>query len=169
MTASTKRASLILMAAVGLGLWGCNPPVDYGNSCRLTRPQFPDGGGVQVIPAGDTSIDPRFDFLSNGDSDCEDLVCIRQAGKDYSAQEQAANDQIARGECSTDCTGDEDCGDQARGLKCTQVAFDQEFLQHLCATDPATCQQYFGDSTSALYCTDPNLPDLQGFSSDGGS
>jgi len=169
MTATIKRVGLVgVVMACSLGVWACNPPVDYGNSCRLTRPQFPDGGGIEFIKSGDSAIDSRFDFLSNGDPDCEDLVCIRQAGKDYTAQETDGN---AHGECSTNCLSDDDCGDQAKGLKCTQLAFDQEFLQNLCATDPVTCHEYFGDSTSALYCTDPNLPDSNGGGGggDGGS
>ncbi|MBS2029150.1 MAG: adventurous gliding motility lipoprotein CglC [Deltaproteobacteria bacterium] len=153
-----KRASLLGMVVCGLGIWGCNPPVDYGNTCRLTRPAFPDGGGIEFIKSGDDAVkNSAFDFLSNGDPDCEDLVCIRQAGKDYSAQETDGN---AHGECSTDCLSDDDCGDPAKGLKCTQLAFDQTFLQNLCSTDPATCREFFGDSPNALYCTDPNLPDL---------
>lgn len=155
-----------MVLAAGLASTACEPPKDYGNQCRLTRPSYPDGGGIEYLKANDTAIDPRFDFLANGDPDCEDLVCVRQAGKDYS---QVDSDGNAHGECSTPCIGDEDCGDPAKGLKCSQLAFDQQFLTNLCQTDPTTCHQYFGDNPGALFCTDPNLPDAQGFSGDGGS
>lgn len=160
------RAALLAAMVGGLALVACEPPKDYGQQCRLTRPSFPDGGGIEYLKKDDAAIDPRFDFLANGDPDCEDLVCVRQHGKDYSQIDQG--DGNAHGECSTPCIGDEDCGDPAKGLKCSQLAFDQTFLDNLKKNDPATYAQYFGDSASALYCVDPNLPDLSGFSSDGG-
>jgi hypothetical protein len=158
MTGTSIRAGFAALLG-GLLLAACNPPVDYGQPCQLIRPAFPDGGGIAFIPVGDPEIDPRFDFLSNGDPDCEDLVCIRQAGKDYSAMEGNGN---AHGECSTACIGDSDCGDASLGLTCSQLAFDQEFLDQLRTQDPATYAEFFGDSASAHYCTDPNLPNLTG-------
>jgi len=152
----TRSRVVLLAVALVAALAACQPPLDYGTPCRLTH-AFADGGGISFVAAGDTSIDPRFDFLANGDPDCEDLVCIRQAGKDYSKIDTDGN---AHGECSTPCIEDADCGDPAKGLQCHQLAFDQAFLNQLCTQDPATCHQAFGDSASATYCTDPNLPDL---------
>ena len=151
------RAGLLALLA-GLLLAACNPPVDYGQPCRLTRPAYPDGGGIAYIPGNDSQLDSRFDFIANGDPDCEDLVCIRQNNKDYSAQDTADN---AYGECSTPCIDPSDCGDQSLGLTCNRLAFDPEFMAYLKANDPATYAQYFGDSDATSFCIDPNLPDLQ--------
>lgn len=149
------RGVLGVLAGAAM-LVACNPPSDIGNPCRLTRAA--DDGGVDFIPVGDSAIDPRFDFLANGDPDCENLVCVRQAGKDYSAQE--SGDNLARGLCSNSCIDATDCGDQSRGMVCQQLAFDQAFLDNLKNSDPATYQQYFGDSASSTYCIDPTLPDI---------
>jgi hypothetical protein len=157
MIVNAKRAGLFLAAAASLLIGACNPPPDYGSPCRLTRPSLPDGGGIEFVAVNDSALNPAFDFLANGDPECEDLVCIRQHGKDYSALD---TDQVAHGECSTPCIGDSDCGDPAKGLTCVQLAFDPAFLSGLQQNDPATYNQYFGDSASANYCTDPNLPDL---------
>ena len=151
------RAGLLALLA-GLLLAACNPPVDYGQVCRLTRPTQADGGGLEYIPADDPALaDADFDFLSNGDTDCEDLVCVRQHGKDFRSNDE---DGMAHGICSTPCIGDSDCGDQASGLVCHQLAFDQAFLDQLRENDPATYEEYFGDSSSPNYCINPNLPDL---------
>lgn len=158
MTGTEIRAGFAALLG-GLLLVACNPPVDYGKPCRLTRPTLPDGGGIEFIPGGDPAIDYRFTFLANGDSDCEDLVCIRQDHKDYSALDTPKN---AYGECSTPCLEDSDCGDQSLGLLCQPPAFDQEFIDQLCSTDPATCSQYFGDTSASKFCIDPNLPNYDG-------
>jgi len=164
MTGSTTMRAGFLALLGGLLLAACNPPVDYGNPCRLTRPN--GDGGLAFIPLDDPAIaqGSGFDFLATGDSDCEDLVCIRQKGKDYSQFDDGdpADDgtKLAHGECSTPCTDDTDCGDQARGLTCTQLAFDPAFLEQLKTNDPDTYKKYFGDSASANYCIDPTLADL---------
>lgn len=156
------------MRALPLALCGaallcaCNPPKDFGNICRLSRPVGNDGG-LEFIPKDDPSIRSNFDFLANGDPDCEDLVCLRQAGKDYSTPDgtaDATGKLYAHGECSTPCIDATDCGEPARGLTCEKLAFDQSFLDNLKRNDPATYAQYFGDNASALYCTDPGLADV---------
>jgi hypothetical protein len=157
------RAGLIAVCGAALLATACNPPKDYGNLCRLTKASAGGDGGVDYILKDDAAVKPGYDFLANGDPDCEDLVCLRQAGKDYGTADGApfADGKLyAHGECSTPCTADADCGEPARGLTCTKLGFDQAFLDNLKRTDPATYNQYFGDVASAYFCTDPGLPDV---------
>ena len=157
------RAGLIAVCGAALLATACNPPKDFGNVCRLTKPSAGGDGGVDYIFKDDPTVKSGFDFLANGDPDCEDLVCLRQAGKDYATADAAPDSEgklYLHGECSTPCIDNTDCGEPARGLQCVKLAFDQAFLDNLKRTDPITYNQYFGDVASALFCTDPGLPDV---------
>jgi hypothetical protein len=152
---------LLLSCALALGLMACQDPNDLDQPCRLMRPD--QNGNLQVVHVGDTDssgkpiVDPNFDFLSTGNSDCENLFCIRIHGTDNTRYDDS--DGNVHGHCSNACIDVNDCGQKVQGLVCQQLAFDQAFINRLCGPngDANTCQATFGGNTSATYCINPNL------------
>jgi hypothetical protein len=154
-----SRFWLLLPCGLGLAIavfafGSCSESTDLGNPCRLMKPT--GDGGLVPISVGDTIINNNFDFLSTGDSDCEDLICLRIHGPDGGVNTAYDDsDGIAHGSCSTGCIDKTDCGESSKGLVCQQLSFDQKFLDQLKSADPATYQEYFGDQATATYCVDP--------------
>ncbi len=138
---------------------GCKPPSDLDNPCRLEVPDPMNDGGYIVLKAGDPSIDTRFDFISTGNSDCENLVCIRM--HDPADGFYDDSDGNAHGRCSNTCIPTSadgkstDCSGSVSALVCQQLSFSQTFIDSFCQSDPADCSSVFGDNASATYCVDP--------------
>lgn len=163
--------SRLAIAIVGFAtLIGCSLPTDLDNPCRLSVPDPNNDGGVVFISTNDpivTATDstgaltfPQFDFLSSGDPDCEDLICIRMANPATGFYDDS--DGIVHGRCSNNCIIDQgtnkssDCGEAEKGLVCQQLSLDQTFINSYCSSDPADCSSIFGsDDPSATYCVDP--------------
>ena len=153
-----NRIALGLAASVAL--IACNVPTDLNNPCRLSEPDPNNDGGLIFILSTDTAtVSPDFDFISSGDSDCENLVCIRVA---HPAMGFYDDTTYWGGRCSNNCIVDEannhssNCGEAEKGLACRQLSLDQTFIDSYCASNPAGCQSTFGNDTSATYCVDPN-------------
>lgn len=138
-----------------LAFGGCKEATDFGAPCRIMVPK--GDGTLEVVKSNDPRIDPRFDFLSSGNSDCENLLCLREAGVDYGESDADGN---AHGICSTPCIDVTDCGEPEKALDCQKLGFDQEYLDKLKQADPKTFADYFGESASATYCIDPNAKKL---------
>jgi hypothetical protein len=153
MPAHLPRRLLWLLAALALtAVAGCKETTDLDAPCRLMEPAD-DQGNLKPIMANDSRINPAFDFLSSGNSDCENLVCIRLHG-DPSKYDDS--DGTAHGKCSGTCIDKGDCGEPEKGLDCRALSLDQKFLDDLKKNDPTTYQQYFGDIAGSLYCVNPN-------------
>jgi hypothetical protein len=154
--------------AACFALVACNVPTDLNNPCRLSKPDPNNDGGLIFIMTTDpivvgtngTSTFSQFDFISSGDSDCENLVCIREANPAMGFYDDT--DGYEHGRCSNNCIVDQgnshssNCGEAEKGLICRQLALDQSFIDAYCNSDPAGCQCIFGTDTSATYCVDPN-------------
>jgi hypothetical protein len=149
--------SALLLVALALLAQGCKDVTDLDDPCRLMRP---DGdGGLVTIQVGDPNFNPNFDFISTGDSDCEDLVCVRIHNPSSTFYDDS--DGTLHGRCSNNCIVDKgtnqstDCGEPEKGLQCVQLSFDQKFIDGYCKANPADCKATFGDNTGATYCVDP--------------
>jgi hypothetical protein len=152
------RRSLVVMLllAVPVVLDACRVATDLGLSCQLVK-KNPDGGTNSVpilesdLPGGNK------DFISFGATECEDLVCVRDANVPKTGVPGAA----ATGYCSRACVPNASGGCPAanasddrnpdRKLTCRALLLDEQTLGAICTNDPATCQR-IGDTRSPYFC-----------------
>lgn len=149
----------LLFAALALPA-GCHVNTDLGRLCQLVK-RNPDGGAGSVpIVEGDLP-GANKDFISFGATECEDLVCVRDAYVPRTGVATAA----AAGYCSRSCVPNSSIGcpaanssddtDPARKLGCRALLLDEQTLGAICSNDPATCQQ-LGDARSPYFCARSN-------------
>ncbi len=150
---------LTLLAALALAA-ACHVTTDLGRSCQLVK-KNPDGGAGSVpIVEGDLPSANK-DFISFGATECEDLVCVRDAYLPRSGVATAP----ASGYCSRACVlnsttacpaaNSEDDKNPARKLSCRALLLDEQTLGAICSNDPGTCQQ-IGDARSPYFCARSN-------------
>jgi len=149
----TLLAALVLPSA-------CRVNTDLGRSCQLVK-KNPDGGtsSVPIVEADLPSANK--DFISFGATECEELVCVRDA---YVPRTGVAT-APATGYCSRSCVANsstacpaanpEDNNDPTRKLSCRALLLDEQTLGVICSNDPATCQQ-LGDTRSPYFCARSN-------------
>jgi hypothetical protein len=146
-------AVLFLAALISLG--ACRVATDLGRPCTLVK-KNPDGGsGSLAILEADLPVNK--DFISFGATECEDLVCVRDAAVPKSNIPNAT----ATGYCSRACVPNvsngcpganpDDDKDPNKKLGCRALLLDEQTLGVICTTQPATCQS-IGDTRSPFFC-----------------
>lgn len=164
------RTRLILISALlatGVLLEGCKVTTDLGTPCVLVKRDPTDtdaSDGIRSVPIveGDFDTEPAGDLISFGAVECEDLVCVQDAQLRQTDWKNDPNHALT-GYCSTSCvqgstTG---CSPQADAtndtnpdlkMSCRALLLDSATMGRLCQTDPAKCQEYFGNNTSPYFC-----------------
>ena len=150
---------LSLLAALALPS-ACRVNTDLGRSCQLVK-KNPDGGSTSVPIVEADLPSANKDFISFGATECEELVCVRDA---YVARTGVAT-APATGYCSRACVANStiacpaanaaDDTDPARKLSCRALLLDEQTLGAICTNDPGTCQQ-LGDTRSPYFCARSN-------------
>ncbi len=162
----THRALLALPALLWIA--ACGVPTDLGRPCVLVKraaaTTLPDGGVVAAADGGtafitEGEIQAGKDFISFGATECEDLVCVRDSTTERPAN--AKDTDPANGYCSKPCaqgsTRSCPAADPAHDknaalrLTCRPLLLDTETLALICQ-DKATCDRYFGGTTSPYFC-----------------
>ncbi len=138
-------------------LEGCRVATDLGRECTLVK-KNPDGGSGSVfileseLPDGGTK-----DYISFGATQCEDLVCVRDAN----VPKTGAAGALASGYCSRPCVPNASTGcpaanpdddrDPNKKLTCRALLLDEQTLADICTNDPGRCQQIAG-TLSPYFC-----------------
>lgn len=160
--------AVVSAVAVGVLLSGCKAQTDLGKPCILVKKDPNDtdpSNGIQSIPIKESEITPGKDFVSFGATDCEDLVCVRDANTP--AGDPNAD---ATGFCSRSCvqtipdscdTGD-DTIDKAKTYTCRSLILDEETLAAIKQNDPEKYRKYFGDTQSPYFCAKPQTDSNSG-------
>jgi hypothetical protein len=150
-----------LLAAFGL-LWSaCPNPTDLGKECVLIRKDPADtdpSDGTNSIEIREGEITPGKDFISFGATECDDLICVRDANAAPGTDPNA----IAKGVCSRPCvatsatsceTGDRSVDeDESRRFTCRSLLLDADTLAAIKEADPEKYQRYFGNAQSPDFC-----------------
>ncbi|HEX4803220.1 MAG TPA: adventurous gliding motility lipoprotein CglC [Myxococcaceae bacterium] len=150
---------LSLLAALALPS-ACRVNTDLGRSCQLVK-KNPDGGPTSVPIVEADLPGANKDFISFGATECEELVCVRDA---YVPRTGVAT-APATGYCSRSCVANStiacpaaspaDDTDPARKLSCRALLLDEQTLGAICTNDTGTCQQ-IGDTRSPYFCARSN-------------
>jgi hypothetical protein len=159
---AVRRPLLVLLTLFAAPIFtaSCRVATDLGRPCNLVK-KNPDGGSGSVpileseLPGADK------DFISFGATECEDLVCVRDA---YVPRTGVATTP-ATGYCSRACVPNSSTGcppanaddnkDPTKKLSCRALLLDEQTLGAICSTDPGTCQQ-LGDTRSPYFCARGN-------------
>ena len=152
------RLALLVGAALLCG--GCEVPSDVGKPCVLVKRSTTEAGKSQPVVEADIQLDQ--DFISFGSLDCEDLICVRNAGSTLQTSGEGTERRVL-GYCSKPCvsgTLQDACAvnhpeatEVARtGMACRALLLDQQALDDLRAKDPAGYRATFGDNASPFYC-----------------
>jgi hypothetical protein len=138
-----------------ISLEGCRVATDLGRPCTLVK-KNPDGGSGSVGIL-ESDLPPNKDFISFGATECEDLVCVRDAAVPRSGIPNAT----ATGYCSRACvpnvtngcpaSNPDDDKDPNKKLSCRALLLDEQTLGAICSTRPDTCQS-IGDTRSPYFC-----------------
>lgn len=158
------RVGLVSLGLSGVGLAGCTEQRDLGTRCILIR-RGAEGGSSRQDILNRELTNPSEEFVSFGVTDCEDLVCVRDA--DFEPQ-NTAPDAPAEGYCSAPCTPQTSSGplatdpcatgrseiddDPAQRFTCRQMLMDEETLAAIKAEDEATYRRYFGGTETPYFC-----------------
>lgn len=152
-------------------LAGCRVQTDLGTPCTLVRRDPADtneADGVNSIPILESEVstggaDGR-DYISFGATECEDLVCVRDAAFVGTRDPGSA----AEGYCSRPCepqlqnqcppANESDQADPVKALGCRPMLLDQESLNTLRARDPEKYERYFGKTTTPNFCARGDAP-----------
>ncbi len=153
------RWTFLVGALVSASVTGCAPQTDLGKECTLVRKNT-TGSGPPSIFIKESEIVPGKDFISFGATECEDLVCVRNADAPIGSDPTAD----AKGKCSRPCletnaascqTGDDKVDQSDQNFVCRAMLLDTETLAAIKEADPARYKQYFGDTTSPYFCAHP--------------
>ena len=138
-----------------ISLEGCRVATDLGRPCTLVK-KNPDGGSGSVGIL-ESDLPPNKDFISFGATECEDLVCVRDAAVPRSGIPNAT----ATGYCSRACvpnvtngcpaSNPDDDKDPNKKLSCRALLLDEQTLGAICSTRPDACQS-IGDTRSPYFC-----------------
>jgi hypothetical protein len=153
---AVRFTSLVLLAVVG-----CKASNQLGEECALVKRDPNVDGGRLYVRNGELKVAAMKDFISFGSTDCEDLICVRDA--DYAPPDGGAlqPNETAKGYCSKSCINESSCsspeldGNPQRRLKCRPLLLDAETLRALCNgsdRDRARCKTAFGSTTGSDYC-----------------
>ncbi|WP_224245962.1 adventurous gliding motility lipoprotein CglC [Hyalangium gracile] len=154
----SPRLAVILSAALLAS--GCEVTTELGKPCVLVKKPTAEeeAQGIRSKPVLESEIAPKQDFISFGATDCEDLICVRDA--DYPRNSNP--NEVAMGYCSQECVEGEDgdCEvtdssvDEALSSRivCRSLLLDQTSLEDLKRADPVTYRRTFGETNSPYFC-----------------
>ena len=158
-------ARLFIYSGLGLlvaGLAGCPPQTDLNQPCTLVKSSA-DGGAVPLL--NNEIPNTHTDFISFGSTDCDNLVCVRDADL---PRDGGPND-IAYGYCSQPCNpnGSSPCPsydpnldlNASTKLNCRPLLLDEQTLAAICNTDAGACQEFFANTNSPYFCARGQTPD----------
>jgi hypothetical protein len=151
------RLAVFLSAALLAS--GCEVTTELGKPCVLVKrdPSSNSTTGVRSTPVLESEIATNQDFISFGSTDCEDLICVRDADAPRDADPNAA----AQGYCSQECVeGSSTCEvtdssvDEAlrTRMTCRSLLLDQASLERLKKDDPVAYRNTFGETNSPYFC-----------------
>jgi len=121
------KTSLAGLALGALLVAGCQDP-DVGQSCALAL-------GSDGAPA---------EYLELGNTECENLVCIRSPTAPRSGKPNPY--------CSKPCVSNSDCSESDTGLVCRPVVVDQNWVQSLPDDKKQKYQDFLGAVQLSNYC-----------------
>jgi hypothetical protein len=150
-------ARLVVFVSAALLASACEVTTQLGQECLLIK-QDPNNPGESTAIL-EKEILPGQDFISFGVTDCEDLVCVRDANfaRDPNPEAQA------KGYCSQDCvegSGKSGCSVTDDGVPaeirdrftCRSLLLDQASLERLRQEDPVAYRRTFGENNSPYFC-----------------
>lgn len=160
-------ARLVVLLSAALLASGCEVTTQLGKECVLVKKPTPErqAEGIQSDPVLESEIAVGQDFISFGATDCEDLICVRDAD---AARDPDPN-AVAKGYCSTDCvegSGEEACevtdtsvpAELRNRMTCRSLLLDQASLEALRQSDPALYRRTFGENNSPYFCAGALAP-----------
>jgi hypothetical protein len=129
-----------------------------GSPCVLVK-KNPNATGTsdKSLPVSEGEIAPKQDFISFGATECDDLICVRDAEAPRDENPNAP----ATGYCSQECVeGSSSCEvtdtsvDEAlrTRMTCRSLLLDQASLERLKKDDPVTYRATFGETNSPYFC-----------------
>lgn len=140
---------------------GCRAPSQLGEECAMVK-RGADGGRL-FITNSEVKAAAGKDFISFGSTDCDDLICVRDA--DYAPPDGGVlnPNETAKGYCSKSCIVGNSCpsasaemdANPRTRLNCRPLLLDAETLRALCngsEEDRAKCRSYFGSTTAPDFC-----------------
>lgn len=145
-----SKTIIFLFATLFVSLTtACSDSNDLGVSCKLQKKDANNNliditekearEALAGSDKGDKGSTLLRDLVALGIPECEDLVCVRDAGFDPGS---VADTAAARGYCSMECTS-EGSACKASGSKdkyvCRQLMLDPETLERACESNPAYC------------------------------
>jgi hypothetical protein len=153
------RSALAALSLCLVAASGCKAQTDLNSECVLVKKDPSDATGKKSMPitAGELRANANRDVISFGATECEDLVCIREAG----APLPATDAEPVKGRCSSSCAGaDSTCQsfdealdkDPATALLCRPLLLDAAVLAAMRQADEAAYRRYFGDNSSPYFC-----------------
>lgn len=159
-------SAAVLATAAAVLLSACPSATDLGRECVLIKRDPADTNpddGINSIVIRESEVTTGKDFISFGATECDDLVCVRDARMPLSGDPTAA----AKGVCSRPCipsnaascdTGDRSIDeDDAARFNCRPLLLDEETLAAIREADPAKYQRYFGTTQSPDFCVGPTV------------
>ncbi len=145
---------LLIAALVAPSLVGCTNAGDNGRPCFLVKGDPADtdpSDGIDRIRITEGEIGQGTDFISFAATECEDLVCVREAGTEATGNPSAE----AVGKCSRPCAGEgAECPSAVDNLtlSCRALLLDTETLSKVRQADPERFEAAFGGTTSPFFC-----------------
>lgn len=155
----TRWAVFGILAA--LGTTACGRIDDLGTECVLVRKDPNDtnpADGTSSIPIKMSEVTPGKDFISFGATECENLICVRDANAPVGTDPNAVATGICTRPCVPTSEGSCDTGlswvdDSEQAYSCKALLLDQDSLAAMREQDPEKYQRYFGTTTSPDYCS----------------
>lgn len=147
-------ALLSIAALIVPMLFGCTNAGDNGRPCFLVKRDPADTNpddGVDRVRVTEGEIGQGTDFISFSATECEDLVCVREAGTAASGNPSTE----AVGKCSRPCVGEgAECPSAVSDLtlSCRALLLDVETLSKVRQADPVRFESAFGGTTSPFFC-----------------
>lgn len=158
--APMKRVLFAAVIAVSsLAIGSCGAPTDLNKPCVMVKKDPNDPSKSLPITQGDIQSNPNRDVISFGSTECEDLVCVHEAGAPLNGAPTDAltgfcSRACAQGASANTCASAEENLDKdpVTAFSCRSLLLDEATLGALKQNDPATYKQYFGDTTSPYFC-----------------
>lgn len=135
--------SALALALASTLLGGCQS-ADVGQRCELLW------NTATGAPAAPTPATIASEYFENGNTGCDNLVCIVSPQDPGERYYECAGSQC--GYCSKPCVSDKDCFMSETGLVCRQVVLDPAFIATLSAEVRST---YLADIQFSSYCAVP--------------
>lgn len=151
---------LVLLLSTALLISGCEVTTELGKQCTLVKKPTAEEAaqGIRNKPVLESEIAPNQDFISFGATDCEDLICVRDAQFPRSEDPNAP----ALGYCSHECvegstdecevTGSDVGDDLKNRMGCRSLLLDRGTLERLKREDPVAYRRTFGETNSPYFC-----------------